>query len=556
MDLARPRMGQALVRDGLITPEQLERALQEQTVAGGRVGEVLVRNLVLTEDQIARAIARREGIRHLDLTDAEIDSAAVSLIPVRTALRRVMIPIGFHNGKLVLAMGDPLDVEAMDEAELWSHFKVEPVAVAATQVRYAIQKYAVEPDAIQELGSDEEDPSTTEAADGGDTETSVPVVRIVNQFLHGAVRDRASDIHFEPEEHTVRVRSRIDGVLVEMAELPKSSQAGVTSRIKVMADIDIIERRRPQDGRISVRVDERTVDMRVATLPTPLGESIVVRVLDSAQQTLSLDEVGLSKQQSEQLRRMLRKPYGAVFVAGPTGSGKTTTLYAALTLLNSSTRKIITIEDPIEYRVPGITQVGVNARIGLTFASGLREVLRSDPDVVMVGEVRDAETASIAVRAALTGHVVLSSIHTNDAPSALTRLDDMGVEPYISSSALVGAVAQRLVRVLCDKCKQPVSVPKEVLVAAGFTDEETEHVQVYGPAGCSECRNTGYRGRIGVFEIMEMNAPLRTLLLGRAPAEEVRHMAIRMGMRTLRRDALDKVAAGITSMEEIARVVI
>jgi type IV pilus assembly protein PilB len=549
-------MGQALVRDGLITPEQLERALQEQTVAGGRVGEVLVRNLVLTEDQIARAIARREGIRHLDLTDTDIDSAAVGLIPVRTALRKVMIPIGFHNSKLVLAMGDPLDVQAIDEAELWSHFKVEPVAVAASQVRYAIQKWAVEPDAIHELSDSAEDAAASEDADSEQANEGVPVVRIVNQLLHGAVRDRASDVHFEPEEHAVRVRSRIDGVLVESAELPKSSQAGLTSRIKVMADIDIIERRRPQDGRISVVVDDRSVDMRVATLPTPLGESIVVRVLDSTQRTLSLDEIGLSARQSEQLRRMLRKPYGAVFVAGPTGSGKTTTLYAALNLLNSSTRKIITIEDPIEYRMPGITQVGVNSRIGLTFASGLREVLRSDPDIVMVGEVRDAETASIAVRAALTGHVVLSSIHTNDAPSALTRLDDMGVEPYISSSALIGAIAQRLVRVLCAKCKRQVSVPKDVLVAAGFAEDEADHVQVYGPVGCSQCRNTGYHGRIGVFEIMEMNAPLRTLLLARAPAEEVRHMAIRTGMRTLRRDALDKVAAGITSIEELARVVI
>jgi type IV pilus assembly protein PilB len=272
VDLTRPRMGQALVRDGLITPEQLEHALQEQTVAGGRVGEVLVRNLVLTEDQIARAIARREGIRHLDLTDAEVDPAAVSLVPVRTALRKVMIPIGFHNGKLVLAMGDPLDVQAIDEAELWSHFKVEPVAVAATQVRYAIQKYAVEPDAIHELSGEEEDAAASEDLDSGaDADKGVPIVRIVNQFLHGAVRDRASDVHFEPEERVVRVRSRIDGVLVELAELPKSSQAGLISRIKVMADIDIIERRRPQDGRISVRVDDRNVDMRVATLPTPLG---------------------------------------------------------------------------------------------------------------------------------------------------------------------------------------------------------------------------------------------------------------------------------------------
>jgi type IV pilus assembly protein PilB len=456
---------------------------------------------------------------------------------------------------MILAMADPLDVEAIDEAELWSHFKVEPVVAAATEVKYAIEKYAVEGSALQEL--EDEDVELGESdPDLSELEGDVPVVRIVNQLLRSAVLDRASDVHFEPEEKSVRVRARIDGVLADVAELPKTSQANLISRLKVMADIDITERRLPQDGRISLRVDDRSVDMRVATLPTPLGESIVVRVLDTSMQSRGIDEIGLSSANRAILDRMLSHPHGALFVAGPTGSGKTTTLYAALNQLNQPDRKIITIEDPIEYRLAGLTQVAVNPRIGLTFASGLRQILRSDPDVVLIGEVRDTETAAIAVRAALTGHLVLSSIHTNDAPAALTRLSDMGVEAYISSSALVGAMAQRLVRKLCEKCKQPADFSVQQLIAAGFDAHEAETVRPYRPVGCPECRRTGYRGRIAVVEIMEMDSNLRELLLAHAPAEEVRIMALRQGMRSLRRDALDKVAAGITSIEETARVVL
>ena len=427
MDCTRAKMGEVLVRDGLITSEQLRWALHEQHVSGGKVGEVLVRALILTEDQIAEALAKREGIPHVDLTTLEIDRAAVALIPARTAQREVMIPIGFREGRLLVAMADPLDVQAIDAAELWSHHKVEPVAATSSQVRFAIEKYAVEGDAILELENGRDEVFEPES-EVHDLEGDVPIVRIINQVLRGAVLDGASDIHFEPEESSVRVRCRVDGVLVDVAELPKSSQATLLSRLKVMADIDIVERRRPQDGRISLRVDDRTVDMRVATLPTPLGESVVVRVLDVSTQSRALGDIGLSPDSLAALERMLGRPYGAIFIAGPTGSGKTTTLYAALSQLNVRGRKIITIEDPIEYRLAGVTQVAVNPRIGLSFAGGLREILRSDPDIVMVGEVRDSETAAIAVRAALTGHLVLSSIHTNDAPAALTRLSDMGVE--------------------------------------------------------------------------------------------------------------------------------
>ena len=323
-----------------------------------------------------------------------------------------------------------------------------------------------------------------------------------------------------------------------------------------MADMDITERRRPQDGRIALKIEERPVDLRIASLPTPLGEGIVIRILNSEVAFHSLDDMGLSDRNRETLTRMLRKPYGCIFLAGPTGSGKTTTLYAALQEINDPTRKIVTVEDPIEYRMEGLTQVAVNTRVGLTFAAGLRTILRFDPDVVMVGEVRDPETASIAIRAALTGHLVLSSIHTNDAPSALTRLSDMGVEPYVTASALVGAIAQRLVRKLCPTCKQPVEIPSERLIAAGFTSAEIKTLVPYGPVGCSSCRDTGFRGRQAVFEMMEMDDELTRLTLRHAPADELRHVAIERGMVTLRRDALDKVIDGVTSLDEVDRVVI
>jgi len=429
----REKLGELLVRVGLVSTDQLESALIEQVETGGKLGEILVRELVVSEDDIAQALAEQKGLGHVNLASVTVDRSAVVLLPVRMEKRRGVIPIGFNEGRLVLAMADPLDVEAIDEAELRTGFKVEPVVASHSQVQYAIEKYAVASDALQELAQHELD-SETDAEVDGEIEGDVPVVRIVNQLLREGVMDRASDIHFEPQEHGVRVRYRIDGVLQDVADLPKTSQPGLLSRIKVMADMDITERRRPQDGRIALRMDDRPLDLRVATLPTPLGESIVIRILNSGVSFHAIGELGLSAHNREILDRMITKPYGCILIAGPTGSGKTTTLYSVLQEINLPSRKIVTVEDPIEYQMEGLTQVAVNARISLTFAAGLRTILRSDPDVVMVGEVRDPETASIAVKAALTGHLVFSSIHTNDAPSALTRLSDMGVEPYVTSS--------------------------------------------------------------------------------------------------------------------------
>jgi len=554
---SRERLGELLVGTQLISAEQLQSALEIQAREGGKIGEVLVRDLVVTEDQIASALAAQKGLQHINLATVTIDRGAAVLLPLRTARRRLCIPIGFSGNVLTLAMADPLDVEAVDEAELLTGFKVVPVVAAASQVRFAIEKYVAGADAMLELqlvdirtaGAEEDAESVADA--------SVAIVRIVNQIVHEAVLARASDIHFEPTENHVRVRYRVDGVLREASQLPKSSQAELLSRVKVMADLDITERRRPQDGRLGVRIDGKDLDLRVATLPTPDGEAITLRILDSEVAFHPLEDTGLSPEGLVAINRMLSKPFGALFISGPTGSGKSTTLYALMHAANDPGRKVITVEDPIEYRMPDVTQLAVNARIGLTFAAGLRTILRSDPDVVMVGEVRDPETAEIAVRAALTGHLVLSSIHTNDAPSALTRLTDMGVPPYITSSGLLGAVAQRLVRKLCPVCREmagDVSIDK--LLAAGFEESELATLRIYKPKGCGNCSQTGYKGRIGVFEVMEFDDNLQTLFLHNAPTFELRQAAIGRGMRTLRRDALDKVKAGITSLEEMDRVVV
>lgn len=556
MAYTRERLGEMLLRAGLIDQEVLDAALSEQARAGGKIGEILVRELILTEDQIAGVLAEQKGFEHVNLAAYPVDRSVATLLPLRMARKRGVIPIGMRGDMLLLAMADPLDVEAVDEAEIRTGFKVEPVVAAASQVRYAIEKFVAGADALHELEVIDENAVAQDGSKEPDGDADVAVVRIVNQLIREAVLDRASDIHFEPTETGVDVRYRVDGVLRQASALPKSSQAELLSRVKVMADLDITERRRPQDGRIQLRIDNKAVDIRVATLPTPHGEAITLRILDAEVAFHPLEDVGLSEHDLVIIRRLLKKPYGALLISGPTGSGKSTTLYALLSAVNERSRKIITVEDPIEFRMNGVTQLAVNPRIGLTFAAGLRTILRSDPDIVMVGEVRDPETAEIAVRAALTGHLVLTSIHTNDAPSALTRLTDMGVPPYITSSGLVGAVAQRLVRMLCPECKQPVKVEPERLAAAGFTETEAEMVTVYGPVGCDHCAHTGYRGRVGVFEVMEFDAHLQSLFLHNAPTFELRQAAISRGMRPLRRDALDKVMSGITSLEEVDRVVV
>ncbi|MDO9557814.1 MAG: ATPase, T2SS/T4P/T4SS family [Coriobacteriia bacterium] len=554
MSYSRERIGEILMRSGLLTVEQLDEALARQRVEGGKLGQVLVRTLVLSEEDIGRTLAEQKDYPFISMTSYAFDRAAVSMIPERLARRHLVIPVGFDGESIVLAMADPLDVEAIDDVRLQTGMSVMPVVATATQIQYAIEKYVASADAVQDIMFAPDDEEVSDEVLTGDED--VPIVRLVNQMIREGVSDDASDIHIEPGDKGVRIRYRIDGVLHEVMQLPLSAKAGLISRIKVMAEMDIAERRRPQDGRIAVMVNGRAIDFRVATLPTPQGESIVIRILNQDDRVHSLEDLGMSPLHLEIVQRFLSRPFGAVLVSGPTGSGKTTSLYAGLLQLNQISRKIITIEDPIEYQINGITQMAVNPGIGLSFSRLLRTVLRSDPDIVMVGEIRDPETAEIAIRAALTGHLMLSSIHTNDAPSTLTRLVDMEVAPYVTSSALVGVIAQRLARRLCPQCKKRVRVSKAELVSIGFSAAEAESVKPYGPIGCDECFGTGYRGRIGLFEIMEMTDEVRRLFLKQAPSEQLREVALGNGMQTMRRDALEKVAQGVTSVEEIERVVV
>ncbi len=557
MTYTRERLGELLLTAGVISQEQMDAALDEQRQSGGKLGAVLVSLGFTTEEQIADTLATQKGYEYVDLSAYRVDRTAVSLLPARVAHMRHVIPIGFSDEDLVLAMADPLDIETADEVEVRTGYRVVPVVAPPSQISRAIERYVSTGDTFQQVvdameEADTDDELDTEVLVGGE---DVPIVRLVNQLIREAVRERASDIHIEPGLEGVRIRYRIDGVLHEVMSLPLAARAGVVSRVKIMAEMDIAERRRPQDGKIALKIENRPIDLRVASVPTPFGESLVIRILNADFSFLSLTSLGMNDAHLGVFRDLIARPHGALLVSGPTGSGKSTSLYAALQELNDPHRKIITIEDPVEYQMGGVTQIGVNTKIGLTFATGLRTMLRSDPDIIMVGEIRDPETAEIAIRSALTGHLVLSSIHTNDAPSAFTRLVDMGVPPYIVASSLLGVVAQRLARRLCPECKTVVRTTKAERVAAGFTPEEARGVTVYGPKGCERCAHSGYRGRIGLFELMPVDDDISRLFMSGAAADRIRDLAIEKGMVTLRRDALDKVADGTTSLSELARVV-
>ena len=555
----RERLGELLVQAHLLQQNDLDSALAVQSAQGGKLGRILVEQGILDEEQLAGALAVQKGLPRVVLASYPVDHEAVALLPERVAKRRSIIPIGYDDeGAIIVAMSDPLDIESLDEVELRSGKRAVAVVATDSEIEAAIDKYMTGQDAFQEVvdlsvdADDEQRETDAEVVAGND----VPVVRLVNQIIKEAVIDRASDIHFEPFEKDIRVRYRVDGVLHDVMHLPKSIRPELTSRLKIMADMNITERRRPQDGRIQLQAEGTGVDLRVATLPTPHGESMVIRVLSSGLQYRSLEDLGMNASHLAEMETLLRKPFGAILIAGPTGSGKSTTLYASLTRINDATRKIITVEEPVEYRMDGITQIGVNNSIGLTFAAGLRQILRSDPDVVMIGEVRDPETAEIAVRAALTGHLVLSSIHTNDAPSGLPRLTDMGVAPYITSAALLAICAQRLVRKLCPKCKAPMPASETALLSLGVKRQDIADMNTYGPVGCDYCDQTGYRGRIGIFELMVLDDEMRRQFLKGVGTDQLRWIAVQHGMRTLREDAFEKVASGMTSIDEMVRVVI
>jgi type IV pilus assembly protein PilB len=499
-------------------------------------------------------------LEFVDLADHVIDASVASMVSEALARRYHAIPIGWEDGRLVVAMADPSNVFAIDDIRALAGREIKTVVATPTQVSETIEKFFrmdSDVDAVVAAAADEHD-DENELGAISEVVEDAPIVKFVNLLINQAVNDRASDIHVEPTEHDLRIRFRIDGVLHEVMRSPRSIQGGVISRLKVMADINIAERRIPQDGRIGMKVGGRPIDLRVATLPTVYGEKVVMRILDKGQALMRLEDLGFLPETLGRFQTSYHKPYGAILVTGPTGSGKSTTLYAALNTINSPDRNIITVEDPVEYRLPGINQVQVNPKAGLTFASALRSILRADPDIVLVGEIRDRETAIIGVEAALTGHLVLSTLHTNDAASTPLRLVEMGVEPFLVTSALDCVVAQRLARKLCEKCKEEYSPSEAELKEAGWPMEGLaggEWPTLYRAVGCAACGRTGYRGRFALHEVMLITEEIERLIIERRSTEEMQKEAVIQGMLTLRDDGLRKVARGDTCLEEIFRVV-
>jgi type IV pilus assembly protein PilB len=565
----RQLLGEALVKQGVLTPGQLQEALEEQQRTGRHLGEILVKRGMVTEAQVAEALAEQLGMTYVDLATFTINPAAIRLVPRALAARWQILPLFKIGDNLTIAMANPLDVAAIDALARATKLNVQPAIAAPSAIRQALeQHYGAVP--VQAPASSKAAAKGAEAPSAhprslpgavGDAEgdpsvelaSAAPVIALIQRVLEDALASRASDVHLEPQEGQFLCRYRVDGVLQMPQVLPAQLQLGAVSRIKIMAEMNIAERRLPQDGRIAWAHGGRAVDLRVATFPTLFGEHVAIRLLDKSTGLLKLEQIGLGEPLLAALRQVLARPYGIVLVTGPTGSGKTTTLYAMLQQINDAKRNILTLEDPVEYTIPGIHQAQVNVKAGLTFANGLRAMLRLDPDIIMIGEIRDRETAEIAIQSALTGHLVFSTLHTNDAASACSRLTDIGVEPYLIASSLTAVIAQRLVRTVCAGCRQ----------TAPASAEEARLLQELGgregqplarAPGCAQCHQTGYKGRSGIYELLQPNDFLKTLIVEKAPANRLREEAQRAGLRTLRQDGLAKVVAGTTTLAEVLRV--
>ncbi len=553
------QLAEILLADGLVDEGQLSAAFDEHQRVGRSLGRVLVDQGVLTETQLVAALAQQIGLPFVDLQEHQVDGSATGRVPGAVVRRHNCLPIGYaDDGKLLVAMADPGNVFALDDIRSMTGLEVRPVVATRADVIAAIDRYyRADADldditSAMEVTEDDEDLSKVK-----EITEDAPIVKYVNLLITQAIQDRASDIHLEPTEHDLRVRYRIDGVLHEVMRSPKAIQSGVISRLKIMADINIAERRIPQDGRLSVTAHGKKVDLRVATLPTVWGEKVVMRILDNSTARLTLGDLGFSQNNYDRFAESFVKPYGMILVTGPTGSGKSTTLYATLNIVSKPEVNVITVEDPVEYRLPGINQVQVNNKAGLTFAAALRSILRSDPDVVLIGEIRDHETAQIAVEAALTGHLVLATLHTNDAPSAVTRLTEMGIEPFLVGSALDCVLAQRLTRRLCARCKVAYLPEPADLERVGFPWSPGEQLpQLFRPVGCSSCSKTGYKGRVALHEVMAVSETIERHTVERTSAAVIGETARAEGMTTLRMDGWLKVRDGVTSIEEILRVVV
>ena len=541
-----------IVEMGFLARERVDVAVDEGKASGRSPEQVLLETGAITGDQLARAVAQRFGLHHIDLSIYKTDVSALNSITPQAARRLGAVPVGVdENGLLLVAMSDPSNVLALDDLKLMTGNEVVPLVAAPDDIVGLIGRMSRYDDAVAAaIDSGEEE--LAEVSDIRESADDAPVIKLVNSIIGQAVEEGASDIHFEPEGREMRVRFRVDGILRETTQIPRRMIAGVISRVKIMADLDIAEKRVPQDGRVSLTVEKHAIDTRVVTMPRVDGEGIVMRILDKSQALIGLEQLGMAEVSEELFEDAFRRAYGAVLVTGPTGSGKSTTLYAALNEINEPQRNIITIEDPVEYQLAGVNQLQVNLKAGLTFAGGLRAMLRADPDVIMVGEIRDGETAKIAVESALTGHLVLSTLHTNDAPSAITRLTEMNIEPFLSASAIVCVVAQRLVRQLCTYCKSRTMLSVSSLEAAGFN--VAFDLEAYEPIGCARCGGTGYKGRTGLYEVMSMSDEIRDLTIERSSSDEIRKVAVAQGMRPLRADGFEKVKNGVTSIAEVARV--
>jgi type IV pilus assembly protein PilB len=545
-------IGDVIVDLGYASRAAVDAAVATARSAGTPTGQTLVAAGTLTVEQLSRVVAERFGMDHVDLLEFPVDEGAMRLVPTDVARRYDALPIAFDDTTLMVAMAEPRNVQAADDIALLTGYAVRPVIAASAHIEHLLNRVDPLADIIDDEPLDLEASGPPESEELVEDAGAAPVVRLVHSLLQQAIQRGASDVHFTPMDGSLRGQFRIDGVLVSAATVPRRMVPGVISRIKIMADLDIGERRAPQDGRMSVTVAGRPVDVRVVTLPLAGGESVVMRILDRPSGVPDLDGLGMPEPERVRLERACRRTHGAVLVCGPTGAGKSTTLYAALGVANTGERSLITIEDPVEYRMDGIKQMPVNPRAGVSFSAGLRSVLRADPDVVMVGEVRDRETAQIAVEAALTGHLVLTSLHTTDAPGAITRLIEMGIEPFLVASSVRCVVAQRLARRLCEACRRPVRVRAAALQASGYP--ATEDIDAFEPTGCAQCGETGYRGRVGLYEVLDVDEDLHDMILARASGNELGAAGRARGMRPLKEVGLEYVVAGVTSASEVARV--
>lgn len=555
------KIGEILVNEGIITSEELDVGLREQKKSGTLICTTLVKLGFVSEEKVFNVLSRQLNVPFVKIKNTDIKPEVIQKVPAKFASHYKIIPLEYKDDTLIIAMADPLDIRTLDDIKLLLGIEVRGVLAGESEIQEAIAKYyGVGAETLEKMISQETIAPMAKSAteDIGDLEVmaeDASIIKFVNQILSEAIKTRASDIHLEPFEDQLRTRFRIDGVLydINIPETIKYFQPAIVSRIKIMAHLNIAEHRLPQDGRIKIKVEDIELDLRVATMPTVFGEGVHIRIL-SSKFFLELEKLGLASAHRKIIEQVILKPHGIIFVTGPTGSGKSTTLYAALAHINSQAVKIITIEDPVEYQLTGVNQIQVNPKIGLTFAMGLRHILRHDPDVIMVGEVRDYETAEIAIRSALTGHLVFSTLHTNDAAGAVTRLLDMGIEPFLVSSSLECLIAQRLVRRICPKCKVPIKVKKEMLDQMKDINLDPSSVELYEGKGCQECRFTGYRDRTAIHEILMLNESIREMILSRASSQQIKQKAVSQGMRTLRQDGLDKVLMGITTYAEVIRV--